>query len=52
MRIDIDLGGMDGNQHTAQFDDFVNLAESICGFGYTQEEAVQDLLNQESRRSK
>lgn len=47
IRIDIDLGGMDGDQHTAKFEDFINLAESICGFGDTQELAVFDLLKHE-----
>ena len=39
--------GMDGNQHTCQRPDFVNLAESLCGFGDTQEKAKADLLRQE-----
>ncbi len=45
-RIDIDINGMDDNQHTATLDSFINLAESPCGFGNTEKEAVQDLLTQ------
>ena len=39
--------GMDGNQHTCQRPDFVNLAESLCGFGDTPELAKADLLKRE-----
>ncbi len=40
--------GMDGNQHTCQRPDFVNLAESLCGFGDTPELAKADLLKREA----
>jgi hypothetical protein len=44
----IDKGNqMDGNQHTAQYDNFINLQESPLGFGDTKEAAVLHLLEQE-----
>lgn len=39
--------GVDGNQYTAYREDFINLQESHCGFGDTNEEALKDLLRQE-----
>lgn len=41
------LYGIDGNQYTCHRLDFINLHESPCGFGDTQEQAYQDLLKQE-----
>ena len=38
--------GVDGNQRTAYFDDFINLQESPCGFGNTQKDAVEELLKE------
>lgn len=38
--------GLDGNQYTAHFDEFLNLQESPCGFGDTPEEAVKHLYEQ------
>ncbi|MBE3141432.1 MAG: hypothetical protein IMZ53_12730 [Thermoplasmata archaeon] len=38
--------GIDGNQCTATRTDFVNLAESPCGFGNTNLEALADLCKQ------
>ena len=38
--------GVDGDQKTAYFDDFINLQESPCGFGNTQKDAVEHLLEQ------
>lgn len=38
--------GVDGNQYTAVFDNFINLQESPCGFGSTQKEAVEELLKE------
>jgi hypothetical protein len=40
--------GLDGNQHTCQRPDFVNLQESLCGFGDTPELAKADLLKREA----
>jgi len=40
------LFGVDGNQQTAHFDDFINLQESPCGFGDTQLDALEDLISQ------
>ena len=40
--------GIDGNQATCHRGDFVNLQESLCGFGNTNEEALADLREQES----
>lgn len=39
--------GMDGDQHFAHRPDFVNLQESLCGFGDTEQEALDDLRGQE-----
>ena len=39
--------GIDGDQHTCYRGDFTNLQECCCGFGFTQEEAKEDLLRQE-----
>jgi hypothetical protein len=39
--------GVDGNQCTAYRPDFMNLQESPCGFGDTNEVALADLLSQE-----
>ena len=36
---------MDGNQWCAHYEDFINLQESPCGFGDTQEKARQELYN-------
>ena len=40
--------GIDGDAITCYRLDFVNLQESCCGFGYTQKEALADLLRQEN----
>lgn len=42
------LYDMDGNQYTCQRPDFVNLQESLCGFGNTPELAKADLLKHEA----
>ena len=42
--------GMDGDQHCAHRDDFINLAESDAGFGYTKEEAIKNLLDLEGEK--
>jgi hypothetical protein len=39
-------GLMDGDQHTAHLDNFINLQESPCGFGDTKLKAVEHLLEQ------
>lgn len=39
--------GTDGNKFTCRRPDFVNLQESLCGFGDTMEEAKADLLKHE-----
>jgi hypothetical protein len=39
--------GQDGNQMTCHRNTFINLQESPCGFGNTEEEGYQDLLRQE-----
>lgn len=39
---------MDGDQWYCRRPDFVNLQVSPCGFGYTQIEALEDLLRQEA----
>lgn len=36
----------DGNQYCAVYSDFVDLAESLAGFGNTALEAITDLLKQ------
>ena len=41
--------GIDGDQYTAYREDFINLQESCCGFGNNHQEALEDLLSQESR---
>lgn len=41
--------GIDGDMWTAVYDDFINLAQSICGFGSTPELALANLINQENR---
>jgi hypothetical protein len=40
--------GQDGNQFTCHRNSFVNLQESPCGFGDTEELAKEDLLRQEA----
>ena len=40
--------GQDGDQYIAHRPDFINLQESPCGFGDTEEEAKSDLIKQES----
>ncbi len=39
--------GIDGDQHTCVRGDFENLQESLCGFGNTEEDALEDLIRQE-----
>ena len=39
--------GKDGNMFTAKRSDFVNLQESLCGFGSIEDEALRDLIRQE-----
>ena len=39
--------GLDGNQYFAHRRDFINLQESLAGFGDTPEEAIEDLKKQE-----
>jgi len=39
--INIDL---DGDSFCATFDWFYNLAEDVAGFGYTEEEAISELI--------
>ena len=46
LNIVLDMNGMDGNQHTACFEDFINLQESPCGFGDTEKEAILNLIEQ------
>lgn len=36
---------MDGNQWCAHYENFINLQESPCGFGNTQEKARQELYS-------
>ena len=47
---DVDYGN-EGDQWFCRRGDFVNLQESCCGFGNTQEEAYKDLLRQETEES-
>lgn len=37
--------GQDGNQVCAHYEDFINLQESPCGFGDTEEDALKELLS-------
>lgn len=37
----------DGDQIMACYEDFVNIQESPCGFGKTEEEAQRDLISNE-----
>ena len=37
---------MDGNQWCATYDDFINLQESPAGFGDTQDEAILNLIKE------
>ena len=37
----------DGDSFTAKRSDFINLQESYCGFGKTEDEAMRDLITQE-----
>lgn len=39
--------GIDGNRHTCRRPDFINLQESLCGYGDTHAEAFADLLAKE-----
>ena len=39
----------DGNQWCAHREDFVNLQESIAGFGYTETQALAELLEEERK---
>lgn len=39
---------LDGNAWFATFEDFINLQESIAGFGYTPNDAVAELLRSQS----
>lgn len=41
--------GVDGDMVTCQRRDFVNLQESPCGFGISEYDAKQDLLEQEGK---
>ena len=43
--------GQDGNQITCYRNNFINLQESLCGFGDTEEQALEDLLRQEEEKS-
>lgn len=52
IKIDGCLYDMDGNQYTCKRPDFVNLAESLCGFGDTPEQAKADLLKSEAENWK
>ena len=42
---------VDGDQITAKRGDFTNLQECPCGFGYTEQEALADLIRQEKELS-
>jgi hypothetical protein len=42
----------DGNQWLAVYSDFINLVESLSGWGDTQEEAVLDLKKASTLRDK
>lgn len=39
----------DGNQWCAVDDDFVNLHESIAGFGATEQEALEDFVRKHTQ---
>jgi hypothetical protein len=39
---------VDGDQYICYRSDFINLQESCCGFGNNHQEALEDLLRQES----
>lgn len=49
-KLEIVLYEKDGDMWCCHRRDFVNLQESLAGFGKTKEEALQDLLNKETEQ--
>ena len=51
MTIDNVVYGVDCDQHTCVRPDFIDLHDSPCGFGDTDEEALADLIRQEAEEN-